>query len=166
MKIATIHGLQRYVKRFSGFSGKTINSVIVALGYHPLHSTAKEFKELSGIFKDCSEHGADNGFSGFVYSHDTTAFFIKNRQDIVNHMERTAEEMGTDIFSFVQNFGVFRNTEKPPAGIIGKALWDSKLSSKFTSLYKVFAWYALEEVSNAWFRYLEDNPAVEAELSA
>jgi hypothetical protein len=167
MSITTIHGLQRYVKRNSEFSGRTINSVIIALGYHPLHGTLKEFKELSGIFKDCSEHGADSGFSGFIYYSDTIKFFRKHRPDIINHMEQTAAELGTDIISMVQNFGVFRYSDKPTPSEVGKALWDkSKCYSVLTSLYNVFTWYALEEVSRTWYRYLEENPAVRAELSA
>jgi hypothetical protein len=79
----------------------------------------------------------------------------------------TAEEFGTDIFSMVQNFGVFRNSEKPTPTEIGKALWDkSKTYPDLTSLYNVFAWYALEEVSRAWYRYLEENPRYRAELAA
>ncbi len=79
----------------------------------------------------------------------------------------TAEELGTDIFSLVQGFGVFRNSEKPIPAEIGKALWDkSQTHTDLTTLYNVFAWYALEEVSRAWYRYLEDNPNYRAELAA
>jgi hypothetical protein len=165
MKITTIKGLRVYISRYSSFSEQTVNNVIKALGY-PLTGTGDTFNELSGVFNDCSEHGAKGGFSGFVCSRDTTAFFIKNRQDIANHMEQTAEELGTDIFSMVQSFGVFRNTDKPSAGEIGKALWGNQLSPKFSDLYNVFAWYALEEISNTWYRYLEEHPDYKAELSA
>jgi hypothetical protein len=137
------------------------------LGYDPADGTEDEFKELSGNLSDCAEHGASGGFSGFIYYHETIAFFMKNRQDIINHMEQTAEELGTDIISMVQNFGVFHRSEKPTPSEVGKALWDkSQTWEELTSLYNVFAWYALEEVSNTWYRYLEENPAVRAELSA
>ncbi len=73
-------------------------------------------------------------------------------------MENTAKEFGTDIFSMVQGFGVFRNTEKPTPDQIGKALWGNfKRKSEYENLYNVFAWYALEEVAHTWYRYLEDN---------
>jgi hypothetical protein len=81
-------------------------------------------------------------------------------------MEQTADELGTDIISMVQNFGAYRNSEKPKAGEIGKALWDSQFFSDFTDLYDIFARYALEEISNTWYRYLEDHPFYRAELSA
>ncbi|MDR2542782.1 MAG: hypothetical protein LBC80_04955 [Treponema sp.] len=166
MRIKSIRGLQNYIKRHSYFSGRTVNSVIFALGYHPQHHTKDEFKELSGIFNDCSKYGAAIGFSGFIYYADTISFFKKNRNDIINHMEQTAAELGTDIISMVQSFGVFRNSEKPTASEIGKALWGNRHHQDLTSLYNVFAWYALEEVSRTWCRYLEDNPAYSAELSA
>jgi hypothetical protein len=167
MKISSIQGLQRYVKQNSGFSGKTINSVIFALGYHPQIRSKQDFIELSEVLTDCSKHGADSGFSGFTYYHETIAFFIKHRSDIVSHMENTAAELGTDIISMVQGFGVFRSSDKPTTGEVGKALWDSgKIWGNLTNLYNVFAWYALEEVAHTWYRYLEDNPAVRAEIAA
>jgi hypothetical protein len=67
----------------------------------------------------------------------------------------------------VQHFGVFRHDRPPAASDIGRALWGTgKLKDDLTSLYNVFAWFCLEEVSHIWHRYLEDNPAYYAELSA
>ncbi|MDR0497837.1 MAG: hypothetical protein LBH42_09500, partial [Treponema sp.] len=77
----------------------------MALGFHPVHATREEVKELSSIFKDCSEHGAGTGFTGFTYYSETIPFFMKNREDIVRHMEHSAVELGTDIISMVQGFG-------------------------------------------------------------
>ncbi len=95
------------------------------------------------------------------------AFYRKNRTDIVSHMTNSAAEFGTDIISIVQGFGTFRNSEKPSPDEIGKALWGRfQQDMEYTALYNLFAWYALEEVSYTWYRYLEDNPAYWAELSA
>jgi hypothetical protein len=168
MGVSTIHGLQRYLKRYSGFTGKTINSVIIALGYHPQHGTAKDFKELSGIFVDCLKHGANAGFTGFIYYKDTVPFFTKHRLDIINNLEHTAEEMGTDVITMVLNFKEFHNNDySPTPSEVGKALWDTSINySDYTELYNLFAWYTLEEVSRTWYRYLEDNPAVKTKLTA
>ena len=113
MNITTIKGLFSYLTSNSAFSAKTIHAVIIALGYRSSHSTKKDFLELSQELKEVSEHGADCGFSGFIYYADTIAFYKKHRQDIVQHMEQTAAELGTDIISMVQSFGVFRNGGKP-----------------------------------------------------
>ena len=167
MKISTIRDLKKYLNSYTGFSENTIRNVIIALGYDPIHGTKNDFKELSGNFLDCSHHGADSGFSGFIYYHETIAFFMANRKDIVKHMEQTAAELGTDIITMVQNFGVFRNSDKPTPSEVGRALWDSSQNDPdLTTLYNVFAWYALEEVSNTWCRYLDDHPAYKAKLSA
>ena len=166
MNISSIRGLYRYVKSNTGFSGHTVHSVILALGYY-LWGSANDFKELSGTLKDCSNHGADAGFPGFSNYSDTIKFFKKHRSDIVSHMEKTAAEMGIDIISMVQGFGVFRNSKAPTPGQIGKALWDSgHYWPELDKLYNVFAWYTLEEVSHSWHRYLEDHPVLAEKLSA
>ena len=166
MKITNIKALRAYIIQNSNFSESTINNVIKALGY-PLNGSGETFSELSSEFENCAEYGANIGISGFIYYNETIAFFRQNRQAIISHMEQTAAEIGTDIISMVQAFGVFRNSDKPTPSEVGRALWDSgKEYQDLTTLYNVFAWYALEEVSRTWYRYLEDNPAVKAELSA
>jgi len=165
LAISTIKGLYRVVKQSSGFSGRTVHSVILSLG-HCLWGTEEDFKELSGILLNCSNHGANVGFSGFIYYSDTIPFYKKHRHDIVSHMEQTAAELGTDIISMVQSFGVFHNSQKPTPSEIGKALWGSFHKQDLATLYNVFAWYALEEISHAWQRYLEDHPVLAVKLPA
>jgi hypothetical protein len=93
-------------------------------------------------------------------------FFRKHRHDIVSQMEKTATEMGSDIISFVQSFGVFRNSTPPTPGQVGKALYDSRYWPELEVLYNVFAWYTLEEISHSWHRYLEEHPTLAEKLSA
>jgi hypothetical protein len=166
MKITTINKLKAYVSLNSYFPKRTVKNVIEELGF-PLSGSYDGIRELSGVLVNCAENGAKIGIIGFIDYNETIPFFKKNRTAIVSHIERTAEEFGTDIFSMIQNFGVFRNSEKPTPTEIGKALWDrSKTYPELTELYNVFAWYALEEVSNTWYRYLEENPDYRAELAA
>ena len=165
MAICTIQGLRNYLSSNSGFTEKTVNNVIKSLGY-PLYGSRALLSELSGTLSDCSKHGADAGFSGFSYYSDTVAFFANNKQDIVNHMETTAAELGMDIISMVQGFGVFCHSPKPTVSEVGKALWGNCYSQTLNTLYNVFAWYTLEEISHTWNRYLEDTPALAAKLSA
>ena len=166
MAISTVKAMRNFLIKNSGFSRSTVDAVIEELGYSPL-ATGNEYKELSAVFENCAEHGADCGFVGFIYYNETVPFFKANRRDIVRHMENMAEEIGTDIISMVQGFGVFRHGSKPTVGEVGRALYDSgKTWPELTTLYNVFAWYALEEVSRTWYRYLEDNPTHHAELSA
>jgi len=166
MKINNIKKMRNYISRNSTFSERTVNNVIKALGYS-LNGSSEAVKEISTEFVNCAEYGANVGISGFIYYSETIAFFKKNRTAIANHIERTAEELGTDIISMVQNFGVFRNSEKPTPSEIGKALWGNNRNyTNSVTLYNVFAWYALEEISNTWYRYLEENPTIRNELAA
>ena len=166
MKIRNIKALRAYIVRNSNFSERTIKNVIMALGF-PLVGSGNTFSKLSNQFENCAENGADIGISGFIHSSEKVAFFLQNRNDIISHMEQTAAEFGTDIISMIQGFGVFRNSDKPTVSEIGRALWDSgKEYHSLTTLYNVFAWYALEEISRTWLMYLEENPGYKAELSA
>jgi len=166
MKISNIQEMRNFLYQNSGFSKRTINNVIEALGF-PLHGSGAAFKDLSGQFENCAEHGANIGICGFIYYNETIAFYKANCQDIVAHMESMSTDLGTDIISMVQSFGVFRNSEKPSVLEVGRALWGTgKIRQELTTLYNVFAWYALEEVSRTWYRYLEENPAIHAELVA
>jgi len=166
MGVSTIKGLYRIVKKNSNFSGRIVHSVILNLGFN-LFDKEEEFKRLSSILTQCSLRGADTGFSGFIHISETISFFIRHRKDIINHMEQTAADCGMDIISMVQNFGVFRNTEKPAISDVGKALWDkSQIYNKYFDLYNVFSWYALEEIAHTWHRYLEENPSVVESLLA
>jgi hypothetical protein len=167
MKVTTLRRMANYLKCTSGFTEETVNNTITALGYDPVDATLQDFKEVSCTMKDCAEHGADSGFSGFIYYHETIAFYKKNQKDIVKHLEQTAADFGTDIISMVQGFGIFRNGGKPTTSQVRRALYDRcHTGEDLTSLYNVFAWYALEEISRIWNSYLEENWDLAAELSA
>jgi hypothetical protein len=165
-KIKDIQGLITYVGENSSWQTDTIHHVITALGYRS-NGGLESLKNLSANLADCAKHGADGGFPGFTYYYDTLAFFRRNKEDIVKNLELLAGELGQDIISMIQGFGVFRHETPPTAAGIGQALWGTgKLKDDLTSLYNVFAWFCLEEVSHVWYRHLEDNPGYYAELSA
>jgi hypothetical protein len=166
-QISTIPGLIAYVKANSSWQTATIRNVIIALGYNPADERIENLKEISGNLADCSKHGADGGFPGFIHHSETIAFFLRNRRDIIKNLELTAEALGTDLIKMIQGFGVFRYITPPATGTIGKALWDTgRVQESLTDLYNLFAWFCLEEISHSWYRYLEDNPQYYAELSA
>jgi hypothetical protein len=165
-KIKNIQGLITYVKENSAWQTAAIHHVITALGYRSTGGL-ESLKNLSANLADCAKHGADGGFPGFTYYSDTLSFFRRNREDIVKNLELMAEELGKDIIGMVQGFGVFRYGTPPTPAEVGRALWGTgSLKDDLTSLYNVFAWFCLEEISHVWYRYLEDNPAYYAELSA
>ncbi|MDR2785631.1 MAG: hypothetical protein LBB83_06925 [Treponema sp.] len=164
-RITNVQGLIAYIGNNSEWSTASIRNVITALGFRS-NGGLESLKGLSGYLADSAKHGADSGFPGFTYYSDTIRFFKQNRKDIVINIGHTAAETGTDIIKLVQSFGIFRCSTPPASWEVGKALCDSThIHDELTTLYNVFAWYALEEISHIWYRYLEDNPAYYAELS-
>jgi len=167
MAITTIQGLQRYLKRNSYFSSKTIHSVLVALGYPPRQSTQKDFKELSGVLKDCSKYGANAGFSGFIYYRENINFFKKHRQDIIFNLLNTASNCGDNAIIFVQELACYHNFNKPTDAVVIQALAASgQYYVECNFLYNMFVWFTLEKIANTWNRYLEENPAIAEKLAA
>jgi hypothetical protein len=165
-KVKNIQGLISYVVENSSWQAATVSHAVTALGYRS-NGGLESLKSLSANLADCAKHGADGGFPGFSYYSDTLSFFRRNWEDIAKNIELMAEEIGEDVISMVQGFGVFRYGTPPTAASIGQALWGTgKLKDGLTSLYNVFAWFCLEEISHVWYRYLEDNPGYYAGLSA
>jgi len=164
MSITTIKGLYRHIKQNSGFSGRTIHSVILSLGYN-LRGKENDFKNLSNVFKNCSKHGADTGITGFSFYTDIAEFFFKHHIDIVSHLEKTAKELDLDVLFMIKDFRLLRHSDFT-LGEIGKALWHLPISADYFEIYPVFVWYALEEISCTWRRYLEEHPALAEKLSA
>jgi hypothetical protein len=156
--ITNVQGLIAYIGNNSTWSTATIRNVITALGFHS-NGGLESLMGLSTYLADCAKHGADSGFPGFTYYYDTLPFFCHNRQDIVKNLELMAEELGVDLIGMVQRFCVFRCERYPTVAEVNKALWDvAILKEDLASLYNAFTWFALDEISRVWFRYLEDNP--------
>jgi hypothetical protein len=121
----------------------------------------ESLKGLSGYLADCAKHEADGGFPGFIYYCDTLAFFRRNRQNIVKNIEFMADELGEDIIGMVQGFGVFRYETPPTPAEVGISLWGTgALKDDLTSLYNVFAWFTLEEISHVWFGIWKITPHI------
>jgi hypothetical protein len=90
--------------------------------------------------------------------YETVKFFRENRRDIVRNIELTAKIIGKDAALMVQGFGVYRGQRPPPISDIYRALCDTaKIHDDLTDLYNVFSWFCLEDISNIWYRYLDNN---------
>ena len=167
MCISSIHGMQRYLIKNSGFSGRTINNVILALGYQPLHGTEKDFKELSKFFVECAKNGAQKSFIGFKYSTELFQFFQQNRADIVVRLGQDAIIKCVNICNLVQNFALSRNSRIPLEEKINIALWEkTDTFPELEDVYTVLVWYTLEEISKTWYRHLEENPDFWVKIAA
>ena len=99
---------------------------------------------------DVIRHGADSGFSGFIYYSDTHKFAITYRKQIVQLLEESADSMGEDIVNMVKSFGVFRNNpmDSEDKKDLYKYLGGGRPEQG--AITNVMAWFALEEVCR-WF---------------
>jgi len=96
--------------------------------------------------QDVNNHGADSGFSGFIYYSDTHKFATKHRRDIVSMLEDMANDLGEEVTTMVSNFGVFRNSpmDQDDKRDLYKYLGGGKPEQG--AITNVMAWFALEEV--------------------
>jgi hypothetical protein len=95
---------------------------------------------------DVINHGADSGFSGFIYYYDTHKFAMHHRKAICEWLEQSADDLGEDVISMVGNFGVFRNSpmDADDKKDLYKYLGGGKPEQG--TITNVMAWFALEEV--------------------
>ena len=103
------------------------------------------FQEMA---KDVAEHGADQGFSGWIYYRETMEIFRKNRKAILGYAEEMAQDLGETMLSLIQGFGIFRNSPIDTQDL-AKALYTGK-GDEVIRVYNVMSWFALEEVSRAY----------------
>ena len=127
---------------------------------HPLASAVRHqmgrpaMPELLETLRDVSRHGADGGFSGFVYYRDTVSFAKRNREAIVDSLRETAAELGErDAVSFVLGFRCVKDADVSPESV-AVALYGGRVPSGVSpgdvdAVLNGLAWYALETVAAA-----------------
>ena len=93
--------------------------------------------------QDVTSHGADAGFSGFIYYAETLAFTKKHKASIMESINNMAQEIGQPVLEFVQSFrcvGADYSVDE-----IAQAIYAGK-GDAVETIYNALAWYALEEV--------------------
>lgn len=95
---------------------------------------------------DVVNYGAQIGFTGFTYYHETHAFAMRYRKLIVRLLEEMADSLGEDVVSMVAGFGVFRNSpmDNDDKKQLYRYLGGGKCEQ--SAITNVMAWFALEEV--------------------
>jgi len=106
-------------------------------------------EEARSVFRDVVAHGADSGFSGFVYYSDTCAFFRRHRKVIVERLEEDAESFGVTVEGLISGFHSLEECGSfDLSRAIRRALCGLKAETFTQTLVEnVLAWYALEEIS-------------------
>lgn len=102
------------------------------------------FKESA---EDIASHGADAGFSGFIYHTDTLKFTKRHKQELLCMANVQAQEIGESSgFTLIAGFNCLRSYS---ADEVFDALVNPRSDSR-TDVFNALAWYALEEVAQSY----------------
>ena len=135
------------LKDFRNYCGGTLSALV-----NPVKNQAgEEMPYFFGYLRNVSESpcGAAAGFTGFIYYSETVSFWRAHRKKIYAHMSELADELGENVLQMVCNFGGLKDYETEE---IARALY-GHYDEELTGIYNVFAWFALEEVANAFSNY-------------
>ena len=116
-----------------------------------LFNAVNELCNLEENAADICEHGADAGFSGFIYYSDTWAFTNKYRASIIELLKDLAADLGLDWLEFLSSFNCLKDYSKAE---IAEGLFDPESESNCT-VYNALAWFALEEAARDYVNDLE-----------
>jgi hypothetical protein len=113
------------------------------------------FKESA---KDITNHGADSGFSGFIYYTDTVKFTKRHKAkllELASEWDKQTEEQGT--IAFIARFNCLKGLTQEE---IAKAIYTGK-GDDVTQVYNALAWFALEEVARSLADLLDEETYTE-----
>lgn len=126
---------------------------------HPLASAVRKqlgnppMAELIDTLRDVSGHGADGGFSGFIYYRDTVSFAKRHRGAILESLREFASDMGErDPVALVLGFRCVSQADVSPEAV-SVALCGGRIPSGVSendveAVLNGLAWYALETVAH------------------
>lgn len=105
--------------------------------------------ELIQLFSDVSNHGASDGYGGFIYHSDTCKFARDNMPLIIEQLKEDASNCGMDVFEMVSHLKYLNDY---PAFEIASVIFNQADEATIndgadTQILNALAWYALEEVA-------------------
>ena len=115
-----------------------------------------EDDELDSTMSDIRNHGADGGFSGFIYYSETCKFARENMAEIYRHAKNQAAELGIDPLEMIAGFNCLHGVSAITVGKVmcdGYGSIDGATRDAETSILNALAWYALEEAAQYWEHY-------------
>ncbi len=116
-------------------------------------------------FKESAQDVVDHGAANFIYYTDTVAFTSKNRKAIAELAAQQAADFGdSSEIEMILGFNVIKKDNADllcgiiTSSDIAKALYGRLTDEdKKTTIYNVLAWYALEQVVQAYCDLLEQD---------
>lgn len=107
----------------------------------------QSFKEMA---PDVTEHGADGGFSGFIYYTDTVKFAQRNKGPILDACRQLADDLGEPVYKMIGGFNCLKITE----GEAAEAIHNPRSEDR-TNVLNALSWFALEEVSSSYSDWMD-----------
>ena len=139
------------LKNFKEYCGENL-AALVSPVKNQLGVNLPEFwAEMENVSK--SYCGAAAGFGGFIYYSETVKFWRTYRPKIYAYMDQLADELGENVLQMVCGFNSLQGYETEE---IARALYGN-YNSDYDVIYNTFAWFALEEVANAYSNYSYEN---------
>lgn len=112
----------------------------------------KEYRD--GIAQEINDHGADCGFSGFIYFYETAAFFRRHSDEILAMLRDLASDVGQTPAEMAAGFrclsGVVDRDTVAAVLAFGHASSEAR-----AVVQNALAWFALETVSARLVDYME-----------
>lgn len=147
---------------------KTLSEFVGLAGHIPGPLIRAVVRQVGGwdTFKEHAEDytkGADGGWAGFTYYHDTVPFATRNKDAILEMAKAQADDLGSeDEFAMIAGFNCLRDMKVTP-GEIARAVYDARKRTVRTQeardvrtqVLNALAWYALEEVARAYCDLIE-----------
>jgi hypothetical protein len=96
--------------------------------------------------EDVNRSGADAGWSGFIYYHETHTFAMRYRKLIVRLLQEQADDFGQEVVQMVSGFGVFRNSPMDNEDKMELYKYIGGGKCEQSTITNLMAWFALEEV--------------------
>lgn len=119
----------------TGVSRRMLASISLRIGTWP------EYRDR--IAKEISEHGADCGWSGFIYYAETEAFYRAHRAEILRMLRESADEIGQTPAEMISSFRCLAGVSRDEVA----AVLAGGRSEFRSTVQNALAWFALEEVS-------------------
>ena len=106
------------------------------------------------IAQEINDHGADGGWSGFIYNYETSAFFRRHSDEIMVMLRDLAYDVGQTPAEMAAGFRCLSGVVD--RDVISAVLAFGRASSgDRAAVQNALAWFALETVSARLVDYME-----------
>lgn len=137
----------------SKMSALGLNALLGVVSHGALFQSVHQICDLSVFSSDVVNHGADAGFSGFIYYSETSDFTQKHKPEIIALAKDMAEIQGLNLLAFIQSFNCLKDCEIEE---IAAAIYTTSEGEQ-SAVNNALAWFALETAAYAAEEIINQN---------